>query len=160
MLPTHLHLPTDRVTTVHSSTPVVGSAWVPCRIDAPPDRREKMDKALCVFLNSSIGILSMLGDRTNKKPTYPNLSIEDLRKMRIPDFAAMGDGAVWKLAVDYDSLAKQPMLPLPQMDSCDVRRTLDESVCTALRIDRETIDMIRRSLASEPSVTGRRYVSA
>ena len=160
MLPTHLHLPTDRVTTVRSSTPVVGSAWVPCRVNAPPDRREKMDKALCVFLNSSVGILSMLGDRTNKKPTYPNLSIEDLRKLRIPDFAAMGDGAVWRMAMDYDSIAKRPLLPLPQMDSCAVRRTLDESVCAALRIDRETIDMIRRSLASEPSVTGRRYVPA
>ena len=160
MMPTHLHLPTDRVTTVCVSTPVVGSAWVPCRIDEPPDRQEKIEKALCVFLNSSVGILSMLGDRTNKKPTYPNLSIEDLRKLRVPDFAAIGEGAAWKLAMDYDSLAKQPILPLPQMHSCPVRRVLDESVCAALRIDPETIDMIRRSLASEPSVTGRRYTSA
>ena len=160
MLPTHLHLPTDRLTTVYVSTGVVGSAWVPCRIDEPPDRQENIEKALCVFLNSSVGILSMLGDRTNKKPTYPNLSIEDLRKLQVPDFAAIGDGAVWKLAMDYDSLCKQPILPLPQMHSCPVRRALDESVRTALRIDPETVDMIRRSLASEPSVTGRRYVSA
>ena len=99
----------------------------------------------------------MLGNRSNKIPSYPQFSIDDLRNLFVPDFTAIGDGPIWILALAYDALAEQQMLPLPQMDSCNTRRALDDSVCAALNIDPETVAMIRRSLASEPSVTGKRY---
>ena len=110
-----------------------------------------------MFLNSSVGILSMLGDRTNKKPTYPNLSLSDMRKLTVPDFPAIGESGVQTLAAAYDSLADQPLRPLPQMDSCNTRLALDSAVCAALDIDLETVHTIPRSLAAEPSVTGKRY---
>ena len=99
----------------------------------------------------------MLGDRTNKKPTYPNLSIDDLRKLTVPNFTAIGKSAIQTLASAYDSLADRTLLTLSQMDSCDTRRALDAAVCAALEIDPETVHTIRRSLAAEPSVTGKRY---
>ena len=37
-------------------------------------------------------------------------------------------------------------------------RALDNAVCGALGIDPERVATIRRNLAAEPSVTGRRYV--
>ena len=157
LLPTHLNLPTVRATTVRLDTPVVGSLWVPCNIDVPSHLLAEREKALCVFLNSSIGILSLLGDRTNKKPTYPNLSIDDLRKLTVPDFTAIGKSAIQTLATAYDSLADCTLLPLSQMDSCETRRALDAAICAALDIDPETVHTIRRSLAAEPSVTGKRY---
>ena len=157
LLPTHLNLPTVRATTVRLNAPVVGSLWVPCNIEVRPHLLEECEKALCVFLNSSVGILSLLGDRTNKKPTYPNLSIDDLRKLTVPDFAATGESAIQTLATTYDSLADRTFLPLSRMDSCDTRRALDTAVCAALDIDPETVHTIRRSLAAEPSITGKRY---
>ena len=110
-----------------------------------------------MFLNSSVGILSLLGDRTNKKPTYPNLSIDDLRKLTVPDFTEIGESAIQTLASAYDLLADRTLLPLSQMDSCDTRLALDAAICTTLDIDPETVHTIRRSLAAEPSVTGKRY---
>ena len=123
----------------------------------PEHLRENREKALCAFLNSSVGVLALLGNRTNKKPTYPNLSIDDLRKLPVPDFETIGDGAVWMLAMAYDCLAEQPMQPLQEMDTCDTRLSLDESVCAALNIDPEMVAGIRRQLAAEPSVTGRQF---
>ena len=157
LLPTHLNLPTTRVTTVRLDAPVVGSHWVPCNIEGPPALLAEREKALCVFLNSSVGILSLLGDRTNKKPTYPNLSIGDMRKLTVPDFTAIGESAIQTLATTYDSLADRTLLPLSRMDSCETRRALDTAVCAALDIDPETVHTIRRSLAAEPSITGKRY---
>ena len=157
LLPTHLNLPTVRATTVRLDTPVVGSLWVPCNIDVPSHLLAEREKALCVFLNSSVGILSLLGDRTNKKPTYPNLSIDDLRKLAVPDFTKIGESAIQTLASAYDLLADRTLLPLSQMDSCDTRLALDAAICTTLDIDPETVHTIRRSLAAEPSVTGKRY---
>ena len=118
------------------------------------------EKALCVFLNSSIGIMSLLGDRTNKKPTYPNLSLDDLRKLIVPDFTSIGEGAIKTLMAAYDVLAEDVLLPLPRMDSDPVRRDLDDAVCAALALDHELVSTVRRQLAAEPSVTGNRYVSS
>ena len=36
-------------------------------------------------------------------------------------------------------------------------QALDQAVCTALDLDPETVATIRRQLAAEPSVTGKRY---
>ena len=116
-----------------------------------------LEKAICVYINSSVGILALLGDRTNKIPSYPHFSLDDLRKMVVPDFAAIGKDAATMLAVAYDAHAGDVMLPLPQMDDCPVRRALDNAVIAALGLNGEMVATIRRSLAAEPSVTGKKY---
>ena len=116
-----------------------------------------MEKSICAYMNSSIGILAILGNRSNKKPTYPNISIDDMHKLVVPDFAKIGESAVMSLAAAYDQHAESVMLPLPQMNDCPVRKALDDAVCAALAIDGETVATIRRQLAMEPSVTGKRY---
>ena len=158
LLPTRLFLSTTRMVAVRLRSPGLGSAWVPCRpTETDLGDGLQLEKAICVYLNSSIGILALLGDRSNKKPTYPNISIDDMRKLFVPDFAAIGRDAAPVLAAVYDAHAEDTLLPLPQMDDCPVRRALDEAVIATLGLDREMVATIRRSLAMEPSVTGRRY---
>ena len=156
LLPQRLFLPTTRVLSVRLDLPGLGSAWVPCRIATAQDAAENWEKALCAYLNSSIGILSVLGDRSNKKPTYPNFSLDDLRKLPVPDFAALGAAAVAQLAAAYDDYAAAVMLPLPQLNECPARIGLDAATIAALGLDGETVATLRRELSSEPSVTGRR----
>ena len=155
LLPTRIRLNTVRVLSVRLDTPALGSLWVPCRLHGSRDCLLEWEKALCIYLNSSIGVLAILGDRTNKTPSYPQLSLNDLRKLVVPDFAAIGGAPV--LAAIYDAHAEDTLLPLPQMNACPVRRALDEAVIATLGLDREMVATIRRSLAAEPSVTGRRY---
>ena len=45
------------------------------------------------------------------------------------------------------------------MDADPARRALDTAVASALGLDGELVATIRRHLAAEPSVTGRRYGS-
>ena len=80
-----------------------------------------------------------------------------MRNLAVPDLDAIGEGATWRLSLDYDVLSQQPMLPLAQMDSCEVRLALDQSVCEALSIDPELVARIRGALASEPSITGEQF---
>ena len=77
--------------------------------------------------------------------------------MPVPDFTAIGKSSVTSLAASYDQHAESVMLPLPQMNDCPVRKALDDAVCSALELDGETVATIRRQLAMEPSVTGKRY---
>ena len=83
--------------------------------------------------------------------------MDDLRKLLVPNFSAIGKRAVNRLARAYDQHANSVMLPLPQMNQCPVRQALDAAVCEALGVDEETVATIRRQLAMEPSITGKRY---
>ncbi len=158
LLTTRVNLPTIRTPIVRADRAVVGSSWVPCNIDVSSTDLPAWEKALCVFLTSSVGILSILGHRTNRKPTYPSLSLDDLRKLTVPNFEALGAEVVSGLATIYDNCASKTLLPLPQMDSDPVRRDLDDAACGAFGLDSDLVSTIRNQLAAEPSITGKRYV--
>ena len=157
LLPHRLFLPTTRAVTVSLDTPALGSAWTPCRPAVAGISESDLQKAFGVYLNSSLGILALLGNRSNKKPTYPNISLDDLRKLVVPDFGALGDAAVARLASAYDAHAGDTLLPLPQLDADPARRALDAAVVSALGLDGELVAGVRRQMGMEPSVTGRRY---
>ena len=159
LLPHRLFLPTARIAVVRLSTPALGSLWTPCRVKVPQYGSGELEKALCVYFNSSVGVLAILGDRSNRKPTYPQFSLDDLRSLPVPDFATIGTDAVSKLVAAYDKYAESILMPLPQMNDCPVRKALDNAVCAALEIDGETVATIRRQLSMEPSVTGKRYAA-
>ena len=157
MLPQRMRLNTVRTLCAKLDVSALGSLWVPCRFTVEEPSHDISEKAICVYLNSSVGILALLGNRTNKIPSYPHFSLDDLRMLAVPNFSAIGDAAVAQLAAAYNAHSADMLLPLPQMDSDRVRRALDVEVVSALGLDEETVASIRRSLAAEPSVTGRRY---
>ena len=157
MLPTRIRLNTVRMLSVRVNTPALGSAWVPCRPDKIGIDVELLEKSICVYFNSSIGILAMLGNRSNKTPSYPQFSMDDLNKLFVPDLAALGDDSLRILASAYESHCDRTLLPLPQMVVDPVRAALDDAVCSALGIDTEEVATIRRHISAEPSVTGERY---
>ena len=156
-VPQRMRLNTVRALCVRLDTPAVGSLWVPWTFKSSSVDRITLEKAICVYLNSTIGVLALLGGRTNKIPSYPHFSQDDLRNLPVPDFAALGGDAAAQLAAAYDAHANDILLPLPQMDADPVRRALDDAVAAALGLDDELAATIRRQLAAEPSVTGRRY---
>ena len=157
LLPQRMRLNTVRTLGVKLAAPVLGGAWTPCKLKFSGEYNDLVEKSLCAYINSSVGILAMLGNRSNKVPSYPRFSLDDLRKLIVPNFAAIGNDAAERLAGAFDALADQTLLPLPRMDDCAVRRGLDAAVGEALGLDGERVDTIRRNLAAEPSVTGKRY---
>ena len=159
LLPNRMRLNTVRVLSVRLDTPAVGSSWSPCNLLGSDEVIANLEKAICVYLNSTIGILALLGDRTNRVPSYPRFSIDDLRKLTVPDFTAIGGDVAAQLAAAYDAHAHTIQQPLPQMDADPARRALDTAVASALSLDGKLVATIRRHLAAEPSVTGRRYGS-
>lgn len=157
LLPHRFRLNTVKSVAVRLEAPVVGSAWTQCRLAERGTGVKTLEKAYCVFLNSSFGILALLGNRTNKVPSYPQFSLDDLRKLRVPDFSAIGPDAVSVLDAAYVAHAHDILLPLPQMNQCPVRHALDQAVTKALDLNWELVPNIRRTLTEEPSVTGQRY---
>ncbi len=148
-----LWLPNTRVCAVILDEKVLGSSWVPCRmLDADP----RMELALCVYLNSSVGYLALLGARLNRKPGYPKFQLDTWRSVYVPVFSTF-PGALDRLAPVYYWLGDETLLPLPEMHHDPVRIRIDQAVTEALGLDPEWVARIRRELSREPSITNRRY---
>ena len=154
LLSHRLWLPQARVAAVIVGQPALGSIWTPCR---PHDDNPATQAALCAWLNSSPGLLVILGGRDNRKPSYPQFSLVTLRSIPAPNFPALGDDIRDALAAAYEQLKNEVLLPFPRMDEDPVRKRLDAAVADALELDPEWVAQIRRALSEEPSVTNRRY---
>jgi len=159
MLPTRAFLRTTRAMAVVLDIAALGSAWVPCRFTKSETDSEAVEKAMAVYLNSTVGIMSILGDRSNRKPTYPNFSIADLNGLVIPHALVESETTVARLSAAFDTLRDHVLEPLPNMMSCASRLDLDAAICDALNLSADTVAAIRRDLASEPSVTGKRFAT-
>ena len=116
LLPTHLRLNLTRVSTVMLPEQSVGSLWTPCRPHEP-----NTTKALCLYLNSTPGILALLGPRGNRIPSYPSFSLDTLRALAVPNFTLLGSAEQDLLISWFDWLKNEPLLPLPQMHNDPVR---------------------------------------
>ena len=148
LLPHRLWLPLARAAAVMLPERAVGSIWTPCRPHDPA-----IAKALCLYMNSTPGLLTLLGQRDNRKPAYPSFSLDTLRSLPVPDFAALGDPERELLSNQFDRLQGATLQSFPRMTEDPVRQQIDETVVQALGLDGEWVSTIRRELAREPSVT-------
>ena len=150
LLPHRLWLPLARVAAVMLPEAVVGSIWTPCR---PHDTG--IVKALCLYLNSTPGLLSLLGERDNRKPSYPSFSMDTLRSVPVPDLTALAEPEREMLSGWFDWLQHETLQPFPLTADDPVRAQIDDAVIRALALDAEWVATIRRDLSREPSVTDR-----
>ena len=148
LLPHRLWLPLARVAAAMLPERAVGSMWTPCRPHDP-----SITKALCLYLNSTPGVLSLLGARDNRKPSYPSFSLDTLRSLPVPNFAALGDAERELLSGWFDWLENETLQPFPRMAEDPVRAQIDDAVVQVMGLDAGWVETIRRELAREPSVT-------
>ena len=151
LLPARLRLNLARVAAVILPEQVVGSIWIPCH---PHD--SDFAKALCLYLNSTPGLLVLLGGRDNKIPAYPAFSLDTLRSLPVPDFRSMNLELLGLLGQAFDRLQDEILQPFPQMGVDPARQQIDDVVAHVLGLDPEWVDRVRRELAREPSVTDTR----
>ena len=154
LLAARARLNTTRLVSVRLPQRLLGSAWIPCK---PFGKDENTEKAICVYLNSTVGALAILGNRSIRDLSYSQFSMDDLRRIPVPDFTSLGEAKINALASVYDQLCHWVLLPLPQMTEDETRRALDAIVIAALDLDPETVATIRRELSREPSITNRPY---
>ena len=109
-------------------------------------------------MNSTPGILSLLGGRDNRVPSYPSFSLDTLRSLPVPNFVDLESTRRKSLSSWFDWLRYDKLSPFPRMHEDWVRQQIDEAVINALGLDSEWIASVRRELAREPSVMDRRRI--
>ena len=114
-----------------------------------PDNIE-MEKAICAYLNSSLGWTALIGVASPRTLSRPDFSLDAFCRIPVP---VLQPAARKRLAAVFDSLADSLFGLLHTANTDPTRAALDEALAAAPGISQETITTVRRELAREPSVS-------
>jgi hypothetical protein len=142
-------LNTARVLAMRSSVNVLASMWWPVKME-----NELHEKALALWLNGSLGILSLMAIRNTTEGGWVQPKKADLTQMKVVDLRHLESRKLEAMAQLFDDLAEAEFERLPNMVDCPARRALDDGLSEILGLP--NLEGLRRLLASEPVVSNRR----
>ena len=144
-----LRLDTARVVAMRIGNRVLSNVWWPVSVE-----EVSYEKALAVWLNSSLGILTILAQRTSTEGGWVSIKKADLEQLPMLDLRAITPEQLRALSQLFDDVAEEEFERLPAMAECAARRRLDDGLSEILGLP--NLDGLRRLLASEPVVSNRR----
>ena len=128
---------------------MLSNVWWPIRVQDEPT-----EKALAVWLNSSLGLLTILTHRTSTEGGWVAMKKADLEELPVLDTRSLAEAQLTSLSDLFEEMAETEFERLPRMADCSARRTLDEGISQVLGLPH--LAMLRSLLASEPVVSNRR----
>ena len=149
MLGERLWLKTQRVVAVRLSEPALSNVWWPLSVR---DLSEEAEKALALWMNSTLGLLGLLSSRVPTRGPWVQFKKPILEDLLVLDVRRLTDTQLHDLASAYDSLANSEMLPLPTMGRDPVRALIDDRLGGTLGIP--SLSVLRQALGREPIVSG------
>ena len=139
-------LNTVRVFAMRSEERVLGSMWWPVRVE-----ESYMEKVLTLWLNSSLGVLTLLAIRNTTRGSWVQLKKGDLASLPILNLRCLSRSQLQSLSNLFDELSEAEFESLPAMADCPARRALDDGLSRLL--DLPDLSKLRELLASEPVVS-------
>ena len=144
-----LWLETTRVVAMWSEKEVLSNVWWPVRVEDM-----QTEKALALWLNSSLGILTVLARRTSTRGGWVAMKKSDLEELPVLDTRRLSREQLKGLADLFDEMADAEFERLPGMVDCPARQALDAGISRILGLP--DLSKLRNLLASEPVVSNRR----
>jgi hypothetical protein len=148
LLVSRLRTNTHRVIATGHPKKVLGNTWWGFDDSAlSKDQR----KALLLWFNSTLGILSYYGRRAitegawmqMKKPAWSSMPVLDVRTLK--------DDKLANLAAAYDMLSKAELAPIAKLNTDKNRKKIDEALGKALKLP--DLEPIRALLVREPGLS-------
>ena len=128
---------------------MLSNVWWPIRVED-----HATEKALAVWMNSSLGLLTILAQRTSTRGGWVAVKKADLEELPVLDTRRLSPAQLKRLSEFFDDMAEEEFERLPSMADCSARQTLDAGISQVLGLP--NLSMLRSLLASEPVVSNRR----
>ena len=144
-----LWLYTMRLAAVRVTTPVLSNVWWPVSLNAPDDCAEK---AVALWLNSSLGLVAILGHRGETRGAWVDFKKPVLESMPVIDATRLSANRLATLATAFDEIADLPVAPFREMADDPTRAAIDDAIRQAL--DLPDFSILRELLAREPILSG------
>lgn len=113
------------------------------------------EKAICVYLNSTLGILAAIYAGSPNAFGRNEPSLESQHHLPVP---RLNKSQIQKLAKIYDKYKESELKPVK--DFCETRKIFDTEISKTLGIPKEQITVARRELIEEPQITKEKHKSA
>ncbi len=140
-----LWLNTQRLAAVYVGTPVLSNVWWPLRGD------EKVLKALVLWLNSTLGLLSLVASRVETRGAWTKFKKQNLQVLPVPNFPTLPSSKMRRILEAFEELKEEPLLPFPEMDADPTRAKIDEVFQEVFGLP--DLAPLRERLAREPVVS-------
>ena len=134
---------------MRSDARVLSNVWWPVRV-----QDERREKALVVWLNSSLGLLTILAQRTSTEGSWVAMKKADLEELPVLETRKLSAKQLKSLSALFDQMAEEEFDRLPGMANCSARQALDAGLSRILGLP--DLGTLRSLLASEPVVSNRR----
>ena len=144
-----VRLDTVRVVAMRAALPVLSNVWWEITLE-----NDEQEKALAVWLNSTLGLLTIMAERTSTEGSWVAIKKGDLERLPVLDLRALSGGQLRAMAQLFDDLGDAEFERLPAMADCPTRQRLDRGLADILSLP--DLSALRRLLATEPVVTNRR----
>lgn len=151
LLAERLRLNTCRVSAVLAGERVLSNMWWPVQIGGDEERQRAAAQALALWLNCTLGLILLLGYRTETQGAWCKLKKPVAKMMPVLDVLSMSDEQLAFLGEAYEDVAEQPLRPLPEMANDPVRAAIDAAVEEAIGVT--GLEIVRRGLSWEPVVS-------
>ena len=142
-----LRLDTVRVAAMRCEQSVLSNVFWEIQVE-----NVETEKALAVWINSSLGILTLLAQRTSTMGGWVAMKKADLGNLPILDPRQLSPAQLQALSGLFDELGDAEFERLPGMADCSARSALDDGVSEILGLP--DLRGLRLLLASEPVVCG------
>ncbi|MDE2717281.1 MAG: hypothetical protein OXI33_09720, partial [Chloroflexota bacterium] len=144
-----LRLDTARVVSMWSEMRVLSNVWWEIQVEDIPS-----EKALAVWLNSSLGLLTVIAQRTSTEGGWVAMKKADLEELPVLDPRRLSSSQLQRLSDLFDALSEEEFERLPGMAHCPTRKRLDDGISEILGLP--DLSTLRDLLASEPVVSNTR----
>lgn len=148
LLVSRLRTNTHRVIATGFQKRVLGNTW--WSLDDSSLSKDQR-KALLVWLNSTLSILSYFGRRAITQGAWMQMKKPAWASMPVLDVRALSKIALSKLAPAYDRLAVENLQPIANLDTDPVRQEIDDTLCKVMGLP--NLASVRELLAREPGLT-------
>ncbi len=147
MLCERLRLNLVRTPVVRLDREALSNVWWPISLTSHDDR-QLHEKALTLWLNSTMGILLLLANRTETEGAWAKFKKPNLGRMPVLNVENLSEEQLRILATAYDTLAHKALAPLSEMAEDAVRKEIDRAFEEVL--DLPSISPLREALSWEP----------
>jgi len=136
-----------------------GRAWPSFQPTADDEaENESWEKALCVWLNSTLGLLGRWWVSNRQQKGRANVTVTTMGSIPVLDLRAIAADQRQALASVFDHFETRPMLPANEAYRDEARQELDKAVlCEVLGLPDSILDplaTLRLQWCAEPSVHG------
>ena len=141
-----VRLNTVRTVAMRVGMRVLSNVWWPVKMEDG-----SAEKALSVWLNSTLGLLTIMAERTSTEGSWVAMKKADLEELPVLDTRRLSSSQLQRLSQLFDEMSEAEFERLPGMTHCPARRRLDDRVSESLGLP--DLGNLRRLLASEPVVS-------